>query len=177
MTPLPIPASGSWRRKAAFPHPSPAGCQKPGGGAPPEVTAVVPSHQCAAAALLAVPKERCRLLHKSALGPHAGRARPRTGARPNLLRAPFLAEGPSPRRSHRLRAGRRGRCSLPTPVPCPPSALGSGSQATNVPGRRLCAQLRPGAGVTRPSPQRLLKLGPGVGEGTKGGCHTPKRTK
>ena len=43
---------------AAAPRRSPAGSPEPGGGAPPEVTAAVPSHRCAAAALLAVPGKR-----------------------------------------------------------------------------------------------------------------------
>ncbi|XP_029093007.1 basic proline-rich protein-like [Monodon monoceros] len=88
LKPPPSRESGAGRRKAASPRPIPAGCQEPGGGAPPEVTAVVPSYRCAAAALLAVPKEMPPPAQIRAR-PHAGQARPGTRACPALLRDPL----------------------------------------------------------------------------------------
>ena len=64
-------------------------------------------------------QRRCRLLHKSGLGPtRGGRGLGPEPARP-CCSLPFPRECPHPCRSYHLHSGRRGRCSPPTPRPSP----------------------------------------------------------
>lgn len=146
----PAPPSG-------LPSPEPRRVSEARGWGAPEVTTEVPSHQCAAAALLAVPEEM--------LPPAQFRAQPpRRGGR-GL--GPFL--GKVPVRATPTACTPAVGGAAPLQRPCPTARVyGSHRRATDASRRRLCVLLRPGAGVPRPCSRGTPRPGGRVWEEFRG---------
>lgn len=107
---------------------------------------MVPSHQCAAAALLAVPEERCHLLHKSGLGPHsAGAAWDLSRAQPTVL-PPSQGRVPSSAPTASIRP--QGALLPADSRALPAIRLAGGAARQQMLPGEGCVQLCAGTGVT-----------------------------